>query len=653
MDDLTRLNELYEKVKYHNDLFFKQNRSEISDADFDILFKEYKDLCDTYPDHVSSIIEGNSNFPLTNETTELKQVRFKIPMMSLDKCLDLDSYMKFVERVKGEEDGEDFFDFEYKLDGLALEATYVFGKLTELKTRFDGVNGESVIHNLGLFNGTLPRTVDGFVSLPEVFVRGEAYITIENFDKYNNLAEKKMKNPRNMVAGLVRRSSGGVTSLTESLLDYNVYWCDNTFELETYSEVKDKLKELGFIPPPAATQDDIINNNRHGLVPIDGIVIKINNLKKQQDLGERGNTPRWATSYKFPAFGGVTALNSVQWQMSASGSLTPVGNFAPVEIGGVTVTNATLFNYRTFAKKQLKEGAVVEITRNGDVIPYINKVIENGKGRLLKIPQSCPSCGLQLIFTGSDGEEVNLVCNNHADCPGQLSYRIEEYLGKYGLKVDGVGIKTIDSWVKVGHVKKLTDIYTVNKLILGESSYDKIHSVKTVEVAKLLKGLSLRGVGVETAKEIANLTNEHSISTGVSLKEALFEVLTDVVLLTGHNVQSGTALELAKQFTSGPRLEELMELTDILHITHSEEDKVVGPKVYLTGTTNISRKELEMKLREMDIELSEKFNKSVSLLLVGEKPGQTKIDQAKKRGIDVLHLVDVEDILKTIKETLS
>lgn len=638
MSTLDRLRELHALIKYHNNLYFVKEAPEISDASYDTMFQEYMLLTQLHPGLAQELAGDNNVLLPLGEESNLTMVAFKTPMMSLDKALNMEDLEKFLAKFPK----STVLDYEYKLDGLALEATYFYGVLQRLVTRYDGINGESVTHNVELFDHTLPLHVPLFNEIPEVHVRGEAHLTVAMFNKINEMGDKQYKTPRSAVSGLVRRLEDNFNSLFTGLMSFNVYYCDLDFGFPTYSKLKAHLLDCGFTSPRQASHKAVVLNERPDDIPTDGFVIKVDEIKLQRELGERQNNPRWAIAYKFPPETGVTEFLGVHWSLSMSGNLTPVAIYSPVVIGGVVNSNATLFNYRTFKQKELRLGAKLEISRSGDCVPHISNVLENGKGKLLSAPKECPVCGSILLFSGVSDEEVNLYCPNKQSCKGQVSGRINQFLGKTGLNVKGIGLVTVTDWVTKGIVKNLSDLYTVSAELLGERFHSLLHSNLNVKLSALLSGLGLPGVGVVTAREIA--------TASIRENKPVLELLTKSASLIEIGVDMGVSLEVADYLSDPERYREAETLLTVLNIAPEDEMVLTGKRVYLTGVSDISRKEIKALLANNNIELSENFSGKIDVLLKGNRHSESKLKTALRRGIKVVELNSPFNLTGVTKE---
>lgn len=633
---------LFQKLKgiinHHNNLYFVKNSPEISDEEYDRLFNIYQTLVNLYFDKPETISVDTSVLLPISEPTHLDLIEFTTPMMSLDKALNLEAFEKFFNKFP--EDTE--FDYEYKYDGLALEAKFVNGVLLGLKTRYDGMSGEDVLHNISLFDKSLGLYFSGLDETDEVIIRGEAYLTIKNFEKINETLDKHFKTPRGAASGLIRRLKGNTDESFNGMLSFVVYYCDKDFGYTHYSQVKNYLYDKGFKVPLSASHKAIVLNERPSDIPTDGIVVKADEIALQRELGERQHNPRWAIAYKFPPLTGTAEFLGVHWNLSLTGTLSPVAIYTPVNIGGVTNTNANLFNYRTFKQKGLRLGARLEISRNGDCVPYIANVIENGTGKLVTAPKECPSCGTLLQYSGVNDEEVNLYCPNSIGCKGQLAGRVNQFLGKTGLNVKGVGLTTITEWVKKGVIKKLTDLYTTSSELLGDRFHGLIHSNVECKLSHFLVGLALPGVGIVTAKELVKLAAREN--------KPILELLSDNQLLVKLGIDIGIALAVADYFSETSKYKEVEKLLGYLTIIPEDSETLLGKRVYLTGVCDIPRKEVKALLALNGIELSENFNGSVSVLLKGDKPSESKVKTANKRNIKIVEITPPFNINTVLRE---
>ncbi|ASU03807.1 putative NAD dependent DNA ligase [Erwinia phage vB_EamM_Joad] len=637
-DILEQMQTLHEQIAHYNHLHFVENKSEISDEEFDALMRELNTLKATNPKEARELEKKSAVIPLSGGGTELELARLEEKMLSLNKVYnqgELDIFMK--QQPEGAT-----FSYEYKLDGLALELNYVNGVLKEILTRYDGSNGELVTHALPLFNN-IPLEVPEWRDVPSRRVRGEGYINYANFARYNEVSTLPAKNTRNSVAGWVRALPQNQNPLAKGLLSFNTYWCDADFGKLTYDEVMDELVKLGFERAPKITELYIENNVRSTVVPVDGVVIKVNELALQKKQGNRSNSPRWAIAYKFPAETAETRLTDVVWQVGRTGAVTPVIQYSPIMLMGAECSRATIHNYRRFINHGLRIGSRVLISRNGDVIPHLAKVIDNGNGKIIHAPKACPSCGALLSYEGENDEAIHLRCNNVASCPAQLAQRCYNLVDKDGLDIDGIGLVTITKWIEEGLVKNPADIFRLPESATNPGIYTRIHAARQVPLNKFIKALSLPSVGVVTAMNIAKAVGDYELPY----------FLTQVELLAAiPDIGPGTAMEIANA-AQDPEFVKL--LTRLL-----EEVSLIPPKVEvytckaaISGSTSMPRSELEDIFRESGIEITNKVTKDCKVMLVGQRPSNPKVAKANKFGLPVIDVVSVPDIQALIERILA
>ena len=642
---LHEMQSLQDTIAHFNYLHFVESKSEISDEEFDALTQALSVLTMNHPAEAKLIRKTEAVVPMSGNGTLLETKIFSDKMLSLNKAYNQPELGIFFKQ----QPDEATFSYEYKLDGLALELNYVLGVLTEILTRYDGANGELVTHALPLF-GNIPLEVKDWENIANRRVRGEGFITYANFAKYNEVAVTPAKNPRNSTSGWIRALEENQNPLVKGLLSFNAYWCDSDLGKENYDEVMDELVNLGFERAPKINALYVTNNVRSTVVPVDGVVIKVNELALQKKMGNRSNSPRWAIAYKFPAEEATTSLSEVIWQVGRTGAVTPVAIYSPIMLMGVECTRATIHNYRRFMSHKLRVGSKIVISRNGDVIPHLARVAEEGKGKVIHAPTSCPSCGSLLAYEGENDEAIHLRCYNVSSCPAQLAQRCYNLVDKHGFDIDGIGLSTVTKWIEEGLVKNPADIFLLPETAMNAGVWKRLHEARTVPLNKFIKALSLPGVGEVTAMSIAK-----SLAATMKLDEK-----DDVIAFLQHtgamqsvpDVGTGTALEVCLEVQKPEFIKMYDKLMKVVTLVPPVLTDYTC-KVAITGSTSMGRAELEDLFRDHGIELTNKVTKDCKWLLVGNRPSKAKTTKADKFNLPIIDVVDVTSMQALMEKIVA
>jgi len=528
-DPAARIRALRAQVRHHNFRYHVLDAPEISDAEFDRLFRELETLEGEHPelDDPDSPTHkvGGSWTPEDFIAESLPPVAHRVPMLSLENAMDLDEFGEWLDRVhKGLPGDEAPLSVEYKMDGVAVELVYEHGILVEGSTRGDGVTGEEITANLRTIRSLPPRLSGRRVPV-RLELRGEVYMALADFAAMNaarSAEEGLFANPRNATAGTLRQLDPRIAASRP--LDIVVYGVGDTeglgIDLESQERLFAELPRWGFPPPPfhriVRTREEVAEIYRtveaaRDELPfeIDGLVIKVEGGERRRRLGERARSPRWAVALKFPPRQATTRLEGVEWQVGRTGALTPVAILAPVPVSGVTVSRATLHNPREIARKGIRIGDEVLIQRAGDVIPEVVKAVETrrtGREKPVPVPERCPSCDEPIWYPE---EEIVPYCQN-IHCPAQVRGRLLHFASRRALDIDGLGEKLVDQLVDRGLVRRPSDLYRLRAEELaalermGEKSAENlvaaIEASRDRPVARLVNALGIRHVGETIAK---------------------------------------------------------------------------------------------------------------------------------------------------------
>lgn len=644
MSDISkRAEELKKLLAYHDKLYFILDKCEISDSEYDLLKQEYLNILQNHPEFG----EGNVLEADINES-KLTLIPLNRNMLSLSKVLNKEQLNNWLDKK-----GLNLNDLikEYKLDGLGIEINYDKGILIGINTRGDGFIGESILPNKHLLNN-VPFEI---AYKNPVTIRGEAYLTFANFQTLNEVTDGKYSDPRNAAAGLLR-SINKQNSDFNNIVSFNAYeFIDDSMEFNTYTEKMDKLFELtGISKAPSITDEVLEKDIRSDEFPVDGVVLKVNNIKEQLKLGVNNHSPNWAIAYKFPPLGAISKVREVIFTTGKTGKITPVAFYNPVRIGNVICNKASLHNYGILKRFKLREGSAILINRNGDVIPQVANVIEYGDGNEIFVPELCPSCGSALIISkGADGVE-EAFCTNSSSCPAQLFSRLYVAYGKHGLDIKGLGKVLIAKLVEELGVSNFADIFTLtieqltvitNSSKLADKIYQNIQLAKTKPLNRFIVAMNICGIGETLARTIA--------SKAGSLND-LPKLLTDMdKLLALPDIGLTTAMEIV-EFSKG---DEFKEALDIL-TKHTTPLTIDDPKslveIAVTGKLTLPRDELAEKLKVHGILLKSTVTNNSKALLVGIKPTNAKLEKANRLRIPIIELPEnVNDSFNTLLNEIN
>lgn len=603
---------------------------------YDEMVEQFEKMCEANPKIAELFETANKPVPLSEPTGEtLSVVRFATPMLSLLKALRLETVDAFIASVGLKP--KDLF-YELKIDGLALELNYVDGDLKTITTRGDGLVGEDVTHALPLFSESLPRRFLDSSSNPvlgNITVRGEGFIFNFDYDAYQSTAVVPKADPRNAVSGWVRAGVKNQDKEVMGMLQFATYYCNVTFDCKSYKELRTKLLGLGFFPAPECTYEAIVNNDRSVTLPTDGIVVKVNDFELQERLGATSKYPKWAIAYKYPNAEAQTEMIDVEWNTTQSGRVVPVAIYSAVQFNGVTCTRANLDNYKNFLALGLREGSQIIVTRNNDVIPRLNKVLDWGEGIRFEAPTECPSCGYLLEVVTSK-QSADLVCNNSSLCESQIALRCVRLFAKRTLDVDGIGLVKVISLMSTLDIKKPADLLLAPKRLLGDKIYNRIKEIKAgVPLYVLIKALGLPGIELSRAKKLAKV-----IPNDVSL---LGWLSNPDMVKTVPGFGPGLTFGIKNALQDELFLDNAKELIKAIRVIYTEDinnDLVIC----VTGSLGLTRDELKNHLANFNIELADKVTKECNFLVIGEKSGQSKVLKATELGIPMINAVGVTSV---------
>ncbi|MGB9674047.1 MAG: NAD-dependent DNA ligase LigA [Anaerolineales bacterium] len=658
--EFQRLQELRKLIRYHDYQYYVLNNPIISDYEYDKLFAELKKIEEQHPEWVTTDSPTQRVGGVASEKFE--KVTHPQPILSLANAFDNNGVLDWFDRIRKLDERVNEADFvvEPKIDGLTVVLHYRNGVFVQGATRGDGVIGEDVTPNLKTIKAlplSIPLPESKVATPPYAVVRGEVFITLQEFEKLNRrleeAGEKVYLNPRNTASGSLRQLDPNITaSRPLTLLTYDIVEMEGEHP-RTQQEMLKLLHDWGFpvvesvycknIQEVFHAYDYYLNKRDQLAYEADGAVIKINDLNLANQLGFVGKDPRGALAYKFPAREVTTKLLDIGVNVGRTGVLTPYAILEPVEIGGVIVKQATLHNFDFIAEKDIRIGDRVIVKRAGDVIPYIiGPIIEarTGNEKVFQPPEHCPACGQKVEhFEG----EVAWYCVNAA-CPAQLVRNLEHFASRSAMDIVGLGIKIIEQLVQADLVKDAADLYTLKKedLLKLEGFADKkaeniinaIQQSKNQSLQRLIVGLGIRGVGEVIANDLAIHFR--------SLDKLMNATFTELNLMDG--VGPNIAQAILDWFKT-PRNQEILKKLkangvwpslDQPQIVSPESRKLAGKTFVITGTLEkFTRDEAKAFIEKYGGKVTDSVSKNTTYLIVGSNPG-SKLEKARNLNVPIL-----------------
>ena len=687
-DNQSKLNSLYEQIIEHNKKYHQDNNPSISDAEYDELVREAIEIEKEFPE-----------FKQTNSPTDLvgsaplegfAKIQHKIPMLSIQNAKNIDEVNNWVDGLKNflllEDKEEIEFIAEPKIDGLSATLIYDKGELILGATRGDGAFGEDVTDNLRTIID-IPKSLNKNLAPDRLEVRGEVYITHDEFNDLNEKQKKDgkdiFKNPRNAAAGSLKQLDPKETSkrpLRFFAFSWGVF-SDNNFNL--HSDIMNYFNDLGLITNPESSTHMSVNslekyyNNlldkRMDLgYDIDGIVYKLNRIDWRERLQSTGHHPRWAIAHKFPAEKAISEIIDVQIQVGRTGVLTPVARLKPVNIGGALVSNASLHNYEDIKKKDIRIGDTVWVQRAGDVIPQVIEVIKSKRkkeNKEIKVPKNCPVCNSDAyreILTENKGAityEKYIRCTGGFTCSSQAKERLKHFVSKEGFDIDGLGDKQINDYFDMGIIKDPTDIFSLEQTykknppqiwVYSSGSKSKINTIKdsaiklfkaiddkkNINFDRFIYSLGIRHLGSSTASLLAShfITFNNMLSV---FKLHKLDEIDEVRSLDGIGDKVVNALiDFFQNRETLNLVNDLIKMgVTIQDYEKIETDSILsGKRIVITGTLeSMSRAEAKVRIESLGGKVVSSISKNTNYLITGEKPTNSKIDKANSLEVKIIN----------------
>lgn len=650
-----KIDQLRAELHRHNYRYYVLNAPEISDKEFDDMMRELQNLEQTHPEF------QDTNSPTMRVGSDLNknftQVAHKYPMLSLGNTYSEGEVSDFYDRIQ-KSLNEDFeICAELKYDGTSISLTYENGKLIRAVTRGDGEKGDDVTDTVKTIH-TVPLVLHG--DYPEIFeIRGEILMPWIVFEELNREKEAREEplfaNPRNAASGTLKLQNSSIVA-SRKLDAYLYYLLGENLPYDGHYENLQKAAEWGFkisdhMKKCHSLQDifDYIHywdiERKNLPVATDGIVLKVNSLKQQRNLGFTAKSPRWAIAYKFQAERELTRLNKVTYQVGRTGAITPVANLNPVQLSGTIVKRASLHNSDIIEGLDLHIGDMVYVEKGGEIIPKITGVDKDARGMMIgekvKFITHCPECGSKLIRY--EGEAAHY-CPNETTCSPQIKGKIEHFISRKAMNIDGLGPETIDMFFRLGLIKDTADLYglTVDKIKnldrMGDKSAENIvRSIaqsREVPFERVLFALGIRFVGETVAKKIAK-----SFTNIEDLESASLERLVNIDEIGEKIAQS------ILSYFSNPLNKDLIERLKNagLQFSKKEEDlkdytdKLAGQSIVISGVfTHHSRDEYKNLIEKNGGKNVGSISSKTSFILAGENMGPSKLEKAQKLGIRIM-----------------
>jgi len=654
-DILARLITLRDEIRHHDYQYYVKDRPDISDSQYDRLFRELLELEQAHPELVAP--DSPSQRVGAPPLEELVKVPHEQPMLSLDSIVDQNEVQAFDQRMKRElETSSVEYSAEPKFDGLSVELMYNHGIFTRGATRGDGTTGEDVTVNLRTIR-SLPLQLHAQSGLPDhLVVRGEVYMRLADFQALNRRMTERgddaFANPRNAASGSLRQLDSTVTATRPLVVTCYEIMAVSTPAPPTHWDELEQLAQWG-LPAPALRRlctsiDEVMafhleTESMRDQLPyeIDGVVVKVNRRDWQNRLGMKSRSPRWAIAYKFAPRKEITIVQDIVVSVGRTGTLTPVALLKPVEVGGVTISRATLHNADEVARKDIRTGDTVKVERAGDVIPAIaERVSIPGEQRTIpfRMPDHCPVCGSSV---GREG--AYFYCTGQLVCGAQLKGAIEHFASKHALNIEGLGKKTVAQLVDKGLVRSLADLYRLTNadLVTLEGFADRsatlllesIAGSKTVSLDRFLMGLGIRQVGQHIAKVLAREFG--SLEEILSADRERFQRIREI----GPEISESLAV-----YWSEPRnrevIAELREYGVQVAPGMATGDRKRSPLagktfVFTGGLDQFTRDGAQQAVEAAGARVSSSVSKKTSYVVVGRDPG-SKLGQARTLAVTIL-----------------
>lgn len=655
MNEIERIDRLREELHQHNYNYYVLNAPVISDREFDMLMKELQDLESKHPEHFD---ENSPSMRVGSDINkDFTQVQHKYPMLSLGNTYSEADVKDFYERVRKALNEPFEICCEMKFDGTSISLTYENGKLVRAVTRGDGVQGDDVTDNVKTIR-TIPLVLKGDGYPKEFEIRGEILMPWSVFEELNREREAREEplfaNPRNAASGTLKLQNSAAVAARH--LDAYLYYllgdnlpCDGHYEnLQEAARWGFKVSDITRKVQTLEEVFEFINywdvERKNLPVATDGIVLKVNSLRQQRNLGYTAKSPRWAIAYKFQAEQALTRLHTVSYQVGRTGAITPVANLDPVQLSGTVVKRASLHNADIIQSLDLHINDMVYVEKGGEIIPKITGVdITQRQPDSQKVTfiTHCPECGSLLVRYE---DEAAHYCTNETACPPQIKGKIEHFISRRAMNIEGLGPETVDQFYQHGLIHNAADLYelTEDQLIglerMGKKSAQNIiqgiEQSKQVPFERVLFALGIRFVGETVAKKLAKAM--HSID---KLAAATLDELIQLDEIGGKIAQS--ILNYFANKANRDLIEHLRRAGVQLALTEetlsAQTDKLKGMSIVISGVfAKHSRDEYKQMIEQNGGKNVGSISSKTSFILAGENMGPSKLEKAQKLGVRII-----------------
>lgn len=655
MNEIERIDRLREELHQHNYNYYVLNAPVISDREFDMLMKELQDLESKHPEHFD---ENSPSMRVGSDINkDFTQVQHKYPMLSLGNTYSEADVKDFYERVRKALNEPFEICCEMKFDGTSISLTYEDGKLVRAVTRGDGVQGDDVTDNVKTIR-TIPLVLKGDSYPKEFEIRGEILMPWNVFEELNREREAREEplfaNPRNAASGTLKLQNSAAVA-ARHLDAYLYYLLGDNLPCDGHYENLQEAARWGFktsdITRKVQTLEEVFEfinywdvERKNLPVATDGIVLKVNSLRQQRNLGYTAKSPRWAIAYKFQAEQALTRLHTVSYQVGRTGAITPVANLDPVQLSGTVVKRASLHNADIIQSLDLHINDMVYVEKGGEIIPKITGVdITQRQPDSQKVTfiTHCPECGSPLVRYE---DEAAHYCTNETACPPQIKGKIEHFISRRAMNIEGLGPETVDQFYQHGLIHNAADLYdlTEDQLIglerMGKKSAQNIiqgiEQSKQVPFERVLFALGIRFVGETVAKKLAKAM--HSID---KLANATLDELIQLDEIGGKIAQS--ILNYFANEANRDLIEHLRRAGVQLALTEetlsAQTDKLKGMSIVISGVfAKHSRDEYKQMIEQNGGKNVGSISSKTSFILAGENMGPSKLEKAQKLGVRII-----------------
>lgn len=650
-----RIDELVKLLNYHSQLYYVEDRNEITDYEYDMLQQELKGLEEQFPQFIRS--DSPTQRVGGKAISIFEKVTHRVQMGSLQDVFSFEQVRSFIETVQQAVDKPQFV-VEPKIDGLSVSLEYHNGELAIGSTRGDGFVGEDVTSNLKTVK-SIPIKINE--ELPLIEVRGETYMPRNVFLKLvkeqEDNDEQPFKNPRNAAAGSLRQKDPKIAAKRKlDIFVFNVQQIEGK-ELTSHKESLDYLKTLGFKTIPdykrVSTADEVIGcikaigEKRFDLpFDIDGVVIKVDDFRQREMLGATAKVPKWAVAYKFPPEEKTSKLLDIELNVGRTGAITPVAVFEPVFLAGTSVSRATLHNQDFIREKNISVGDIIKVRKAGDIIPEVLGSVEKHGDGVFTLPECCPVCGTKLV---KSDEEAAVRCPN-VDCPAQIFRSIVHFASKGAMNIDGLGPQIVHTLLDNKLITSVADLYALseNKLLQLDNFKEKsvnnllsaIEKSKSNSLDRLVFGLGIRNIGQASAKLLCDKFGDLD-----NIMKASAEQISEIDGFGGVMAQS-----VYNAFHEEHMTELVRRLRECGINTKYEkiqiDDRFAGKTFVLTGTLpTLKRSEAKALIEKYGGKASGSVSKKTDYVLAGEEAG-SKLDKAQQLGIEIITEEQFKDMIK-------